>query len=57
MLDRSSPEAKQRDLTARAFADLYRAQAAEFPQPCREADYERRIQAAYPTHPEIFDRL
>ncbi len=48
---------KQRDLTARAFADLYQAQAAEFPPECRSGDYERRIQAAYPIHPEIFDRL
>ena len=48
---------KQRDVTARAFADLYRAQGAEFPPECRAADYERRIQAAYPIHPEIFDQL
>ena len=48
---------KQRDVTARAFADLYRSQQAEFPSECRGADYERRIQAAYPIHPEIFDRL
>ncbi len=48
---------KQRDLTARAFGDLYQAQAAEFPPECRGADYEKRIQAAYPIHPEIFDRL
>ena len=48
---------KQRDLTVRAFADLYRAQSVEFPSECRSADYERRIQAAYPIHPEIFDRL
>jgi predicted AAA+ superfamily ATPase len=48
---------KQRDVTARAFADLYRAQSAEFPPECRGADYEKRIQAAFPIHPEIFDRL
>ncbi|HEY4809167.1 MAG TPA: Swt1 family HEPN domain-containing protein [Roseiarcus sp.] len=48
---------KQRDLTARAFADLYHAQAAEFPHECRGGDYEKRIQAAFPIHPEIFDRL
>jgi predicted AAA+ superfamily ATPase len=48
---------KQRDVTARAFADLYRSQAAEFPSECRTADYEKRIQAAFPIHPEIFDRL
>jgi len=42
---------------ARAFADFYRAQQAEFPPECRDADYEKRIKAAYPIHPEIFDRL
>lgn len=54
----SGPDAfKQRDVTARAFADLYHAQGAEFPPECRGGDYEKRIQAAYPIHPEIFDRL
>ncbi len=48
---------RQRNLSARAFAELYGAQAAEFPPECREADYEKRIQAAYPIHPEVFDRL
>jgi predicted AAA+ superfamily ATPase len=48
---------KARDVTARAFADLYRAQHQEFPPECRESDYEQRLKAAYPIHPEIFDRL
>ena len=48
---------KSRDVVARAFADFYRAQQAEFPPECRDADYEKRIKAAYPIHPEIFDRL
>ena len=48
---------KRRDVTARAFADLYHAQSAEFPPECKGGDYERRLQAAYPIHPEIFDRL
>ena len=47
----------QRDVTARAFADLYRTQRAEFPPECTGGDYETRIRAAYPIHPEIFDRL
>jgi predicted AAA+ superfamily ATPase len=46
-----------RDVVARAFADFYKAQQSEFPPECREADYEKRIKAAYPIHPEIFDRL
>ncbi|MEW6420408.1 MAG: Swt1 family HEPN domain-containing protein [Deinococcota bacterium] len=54
----AGPDAyKQRDVTARAFAELYRTQAAEFPPECKTTDYERRIQAAYPIHPEVFDRL
>ena len=48
---------KDRDLVAREFADFYRAQHQEFPPECRDADYEKRIKAAYPIHPEIFDRL
>ncbi len=48
---------KQRDVVARAFADFYRANQAEFPRETRDADYEQRIKAAYPIHPEIFDRL
>jgi predicted AAA+ superfamily ATPase len=48
---------KDRDVVARAFADFYRMQHQEFPPECRDADYEKRIKAAYPIHPEIFDRL
>ena len=48
---------KDRDVVAREFADLYRNQHQEFPVECRDADYEKRIRAAYPIHPEIFDRL
>jgi predicted AAA+ superfamily ATPase len=48
---------KDRDVVARTFADLYRTQHQEFPPECRDADYEKRLKAAYPIHPEIFDRL
>ena len=48
---------KDRDVVARAFADLYRTQHQEFPPECRDADYEKRMRAAYPIHPEVFDRL
>jgi hypothetical protein len=46
-----------RDTVARAFADLYRTQQQEFPPETRESGYEKRLKAAYPIHPEIFDRL
>jgi len=48
---------RDRDVVARAFADLYRTQAQEFPPECRDGDYEQRLKAAYPIHPEVFDRL
>ena len=46
-----------RDAVVRAFGHLYRGTRAEFPQGCGEADYERRLEKAYPIHPELFDRL
>ena len=46
-----------RDNVSRTFADFYRTQQQEFPTECRDADYERRLRAAYPIHPEVFDRL
>ena len=46
-----------RDATAKAFMELYRTQQQEFPPDCRDADYEKRLKAAYPIHPEVFDRL
>ncbi len=48
---------RDRDVVARTFADFYRANTQEFPPECRDADYEKRIKAAYPIHPEVFDRL
>lgn len=46
-----------RDAVAKEFAQLYRGQQQEFPPECHEGDYERRLKAAYPIHPELFDRL
>jgi predicted AAA+ superfamily ATPase len=48
---------KTRDYVARSFYELYRTQHQEFPPECRDAEYEERLKAAYPIHPEIFDRL
>ncbi|MDR7897417.1 MULTISPECIES: Swt1 family HEPN domain-containing protein [unclassified Thermosynechococcus] len=47
----------QRDAVVKAFMDMYRHQSQEFPSECKEPDYERRLKAAYPIHPELFDRL
>ena len=46
-----------RDNVARAFCDLYRTNHQEFPPECAEADFEKRLSAAYPIHPEVFERL
>ncbi len=46
-----------RDAVIRKYTEMYAAQSAEFPPACKEADYERRMRAAYPFHPELFDRL
>ena len=46
-----------RDNVARAFHNLYSANKQEFPTECAETNYEKRIIAAYPIHPEVFERL
>ncbi|MBX7131086.1 MAG: DUF499 domain-containing protein [Fimbriimonadaceae bacterium] len=46
-----------RDAVIREFAMFYKANPNEFPSECREGEYERRMKAAYPIHPELFDRL
>ena len=46
-----------RDTVARAFVNFYREHSQEFPAECQESRYEERIKAAYPIHPELFDRL
>jgi hypothetical protein len=46
-----------RDTVVRAFSDEYRRFAQEFPSEAGKAEYERRMKAAYPIHPELFDRL
>ncbi|CAN1559093.1 Swt1-like HEPN [Mycobacteriaceae bacterium] len=42
---------------ARRFTDYYRHHPREFPTGVGESDYESRIRAAYPVHPELLDRL
>ncbi|HOU29508.1 MAG TPA: Swt1 family HEPN domain-containing protein, partial [Thermoleophilia bacterium] len=53
----SAEGARQRDAVAKVFREFYKSQQKEFPQGCGESAYERRIKAAYPIHPELFDRL
>ena len=53
-----APEASaKRDAVVKAFSELYQKQSSEFPSECKEGDYQRRMKATYPIHPELFDRL
>jgi hypothetical protein len=42
---------------ARQFTQFYARHAGEFPREVSDMAYETRIKAAYPLHPELFDRL
>lgn len=42
---------------ARQFSKFYLEHRGEFPRECGDPGYEDRIRAAYPIHPELFDRL
>lgn len=47
----------QRDLTARTFSEFYQKNHQDFPSEAKESEYEKRMKAAYPIHPEVFDQL
>lgn len=46
-----------RDAVLGSFRDMYAQNANEFPSGVAEGDYFRRMQEAYPIHPELFARL
>ncbi|MDY6878338.1 MAG: DUF499 domain-containing protein [Chloroflexota bacterium] len=46
-----------RDGAINSFGDMYRNASGEFPSGIPERDYLDRMRAAYPIHPELFDRL
>ena len=46
-----------RDAVIRAFIAMYKKGGREFPSGSAEADYRRRMESAYPIHPELFERL
>lgn len=48
---------KARDEAVKAFHDLYRKNAAEFPPEAKETRYLELLRLSYPIHPELFDRL
>lgn len=41
----------------RAFSEMYANGGADFPTETKELAYYNRLQACYPLHPELFDRL
>ena len=46
-----------RDNTIKQFMKMYRDKKEQFPQECVEKAYERKLEKAYPIHPELFDQL
>ena len=48
---------QHRDNTLKQFAKLYRENSNEFPNGCADEDYRRKLEKAYPIHPELFDQL
>jgi predicted AAA+ superfamily ATPase len=46
-----------RDAVLEAFGSMYRKNEAEFPAGVKESDYMRKMEVAYPVHPELFERL
>ncbi|MEZ0000742.1 DUF499 domain-containing protein [Sinorhizobium fredii] len=46
-----------RDNTLKQYAKLYRENSNDFPQGCADEDYRRKLEKAYPIHPELFDQL
>ena len=46
-----------RDNTLKQYAKLYRENTNDFPRGCADEDYRRKLEKAYPIHPELFDQL
>ncbi len=51
----TDPDARNR--TCEAFSNMYSRSRRDYPQGVAEQNYQERIRACYPIHPEIFDRL
>ncbi|EAR26285.1 hypothetical protein A20C1_10399 [marine actinobacterium PHSC20C1] len=45
------------DATVERFFEYYLKNAGELPSETKDLDYKARLRAAYPIHPELFDRL
>ncbi len=55
----AADKVKMRDAVIAAFSKWYgdKARAPDFPIEVKEAEYRRKMEACYPIHPELFDRL
>jgi uncharacterized protein len=49
--------AQHRDNSIKQFNKLYRENTDSFPQGSEGEDYRRKLEKAYPIHPELFDQL
>ena len=52
-----SNQHQHKDNTLKQFAKLYRDNPNDFPQNCTNEMYRRKLEKAYPIHPELFDQL
>ena len=50
-------DTEERDRTCEAFLNMYNQNKKSYPQGVHQERYRKRMQACYPIHPEIFDRL
>jgi len=46
-----------RDAVVKSFYDLYTSKRGNFPSNTSEQEYRRKLEACYPIHPELFDKL
>ncbi len=53
----SHMEYPDRDAVVKSFYDLYNGAKGSFPSNCSEQEYRRKLEACYPIHPELFDKL
>ena len=54
-LDCKAPESRTE--VCGAFSQMYLDNTSDFPSESREVAYRERLEACYPIHPEVFDRL
>ena len=53
----SAEAAKDRDAVVKGFMTEYGSNRADYPSEVQQMEYRNRMAAAYPVHPEVFDRL